>query len=591
MKSNGNAVVNKIYNPRNVKPPMPMDMDEADSVMERYIRQKYEKKSLVNGKPESPRGRNYASPRPLPTYNDREPSPPPAPPPKTKRFGFGLRSVSSTFHLHSSSHRMAPRQETSSYKKESPPRGSLTELSGDTMEEKVEALRDLGFMDEKRNATVLRGLNGNVDKAVEVLIRLGEGPKFSRSGTKSGNGPTSSPSTQSSSNPFDRLDEKERKKPTVGITINKPVPALPSGANTANSTPIKSTNPFDMPPQRAPTVPLDQSFQQMTLSNGPQQQQQLQQPQPLFPNHTGGFPSQLNNNYQASTQSLQTYAQNTPTAAMPHQQSNPFYQMQSGGYSQNSTPYATGAVQMQAPTQPHPTGTNPFFTTPHTSAQTISNQPTAQGYALGLNGVSPAPKIQSLQPMQTGFSAPSIANNTGSPFYTPSPQPQPQAQPQLQPQPQQQQPQQQQQQYQMPMQGSPFNPFGPMGGQTQPAMTMSPMAYPTQQQQQPPMQQQYMPQRMNKEGILSLYQFSQAPPTIHENQAQNHVQQQNVWPQSNQSQSLNTTPVPSIQPPRRSVTMPMLSGPSANGEYSSPSPQTAGTSRNPFTSSAGSGQY
>ncbi|KAI5298246.1 hypothetical protein KEM56_004213 [Ascosphaera pollenicola] len=209
MKNNGNTVVNHIYNPRNVKPPMPIDMDEADSVMERYIRQKYEKKSLVSGKSESPArrgGASYASPKPFIDRDwerEREPSPPPLPP-KTKKFGFGLRSVSSTFHLSSPSSRMAPRQETSSYQKESTPRGSLTELSGDTMEEKIESLRDLGFMDAKKNATVLKGLNGNVDKAVEVLIRLGEGPRFSRSAS-------ASKPAGGSSNPFDKLDEKEKK--------------------------------------------------------------------------------------------------------------------------------------------------------------------------------------------------------------------------------------------------------------------------------------------------------------------------------------------------------------------------------------------
>ncbi|KAI5304754.1 hypothetical protein KEM56_005996 [Ascosphaera pollenicola] len=322
-----------------------------------------------------------------------------------------------------------------------------------------------------------------------------------------------------------------------------------------------------MPPQRAPTFPLERSFQQMTLSNT---QQQPQQPQPLFPNNTGGFPSQFNNVYhqQASPQPMQTYGQTlqaTPTGAGAMGcQTNP-----SGLPSKRHN----SRRWRDAGTSVYPTTIDkhkPLFTTPPAPAQS-----TPQGYGLGLNGAVAATQPQPLHPMHTGYSAPSVANTTGSPFFTPSPQPQ-------------QQQQQQQQQQPMPMQSSPYNPFDAMSGQVQPAMTMSPVPYQIQQQQQPPMQQQqrpqqqYMPQRLNKEGILSLYQFSQAPPTIYENQAQNHTQQQQALPQNGQPQSSVGAPVPLMQPPRRSATMPMLGASSVNGEAQAPSIQTPA-----FTSSNG----
>ena len=41
MKRVGNAASNRKYNPQNKKPPVPVDADEADSAMERFIRSKY----------------------------------------------------------------------------------------------------------------------------------------------------------------------------------------------------------------------------------------------------------------------------------------------------------------------------------------------------------------------------------------------------------------------------------------------------------------------------------------------------------------------------------------------------------------------
>jgi hypothetical protein len=73
----------------------------------------------------------------------------------------------------------------------------------------------MGFPDEKRNSTVLKGLNGNLDRTVEALIRLGEqNPGKSRGSTPtppakpSSNGLSfdTAPAATASTNPFDALD-------------------------------------------------------------------------------------------------------------------------------------------------------------------------------------------------------------------------------------------------------------------------------------------------------------------------------------------------------------------------------------------------
>ena len=41
MKQQGNIESNKIYNPKNKRPDIPLDADEVDGAMERFIRKKY----------------------------------------------------------------------------------------------------------------------------------------------------------------------------------------------------------------------------------------------------------------------------------------------------------------------------------------------------------------------------------------------------------------------------------------------------------------------------------------------------------------------------------------------------------------------
>ncbi|KAF2690851.1 ArfGap-domain-containing protein [Lentithecium fluviatile CBS 122367] len=217
MKRIGNTESNKIYNPRNVKPQMPIDVDEVDSAMERFIRQKYEQRVFMNDSRPGTRSNTGSS-------SSVEDRPPPLPPKPTKRFGFGMQK-SATLPRNATPP-VSPGLGTFGEHDASPPRvnkasrvfGSNVTTSGDGLESKMATLREMGFPDDKRNATVLKGLNGNLDRTVEALIRLGE----QNSAMSRGNTPTpptkidmnglmlkksqTAPVLATSTNPFDALD-------------------------------------------------------------------------------------------------------------------------------------------------------------------------------------------------------------------------------------------------------------------------------------------------------------------------------------------------------------------------------------------------
>ncbi|KAH7132024.1 hypothetical protein B0J11DRAFT_420955, partial [Dendryphion nanum] len=220
MKRTGNIESNKFYNPRNIKPQIPIDVDEVDGALERFIRQKYEQRAFMNNSQPGTRHNTGST-------SSVEDKPPPLPPKPTKRFGFGLQKSST--HPQNTTPPISPGVSpglSGFGDNASPPRvnkasrvfGSNINTSGDGMESKLATLRDMGFPDEKRNSTVLKGMNGNLDRAVEALIRLGE----QNNGRSRGNTPTppakpvsdglsfDNPRTTSlataSMNPFEALD-------------------------------------------------------------------------------------------------------------------------------------------------------------------------------------------------------------------------------------------------------------------------------------------------------------------------------------------------------------------------------------------------
>lgn len=282
--------------------------------MERYIRQKYEQRVYMTSVRLGGHQNTGST-----SSDDR---PPPLPPKPTGRFGFGLRKAAT-----------APRDLTpplspgnGSFEHErSPPRvnkpsrifGSNVQTSGDGLDSKLATLRDMGFPDEKRNCTVLKGLNGNLDRTVEALIRLGEQnvvtPRGSTPTPPTKSAPTgltfertNTAPAATSTNPFDALDAQQRPQPALQTQ-----PLTPGDSSALPNVPSHSYNPFLQqatqvssqqqhqllqlqPPQPEQNATYQQNpwaqQQQPSLEQPMQGMQLLPQPQqPLFPNRTGGY--------------------------------------------------------------------------------------------------------------------------------------------------------------------------------------------------------------------------------------------------------------------------------------------------------------
>ncbi|EHK25512.1 uncharacterized protein TRIVIDRAFT_85301 [Trichoderma virens Gv29-8] len=488
MRKVGNTASNKIYNPENKTASVPIDVDEADSAMERFIRQKYV--NTVSGQ---------AGKLKKPQLD--EGTPPPLPPKNSK---FGFRSASSIFPLSSrakkeakaaAAQELANSNSSSNHanhaNKQSKVFGASVDYGQDDTDKKLARLRDMGFQDDHRNATILKGVNGNLERAVEALVRLGEGDRSpgpaptaertlrtSRSLTPVGSNAAGlnlglsvpqkdatpdRPTTASaaSTNPFDIFPPAQ------------PQTAHSTGTLQTNNPFINSTNPYGTPAQQASLV--TQAFQNMSLSPVAQ---------PLFPHHTGGVIS--------TPHQFSMYHQSQPAPSMPQQYQNLSFQ--------NSMTYPQPATQPIAPQQ---TGYNPFFTqapaqfqqqAPQQSLSLNTNQ--AAAYANNPFTRSPtrisSPSLTQIpeQSLPTMFQSPTPLQPhlTGTnPFLNNGvqyPQQVVQQQPQFYGQQQQLQQQQLQQQQ-------------------------------LQQQQLQQQQQFYQPQRQDKASILALYGQPQAArPTV-----------------------------------------------------------------------------
>ena len=369
MKKNGNTAVNKVYNPKNVKPGIPLDVDEVDSAMERFIRQKYQERSLVDGKPRPPSRNDDYTARSVPR-DSGEGSPPPLPPKKGKIFGFGLRAASSAYPPSNPERHHLPLSPTmnnafhiNKNAKSKVVTPSIKLEIDPVMEAKLQTLHDMGFPDQKRNSTVLKGLGGNLERTIESLVRLGEGSQpNSRSRTPvtspkvtpmNGDFPsevTTSQASMRSTNPFDQSSGPG----TVGLSFVQPQTQQQDAPQQRQA----SNNPFDLPTQQSSSIQaLDQSLQNLQLS------QQAQQP--LFPNSTGGYPSSQPQMPAARFQQSMTppvpsmppqymYGASVPSGAGNY---NPFIQTQQQQPSQftGNNPYATSTTSSPA------SSTNPFF--------------------------------------------------------------------------------------------------------------------------------------------------------------------------------------------------------------------------------------
>lgn len=421
MKRNGNLLANRAYNPQNAKPPIPLDVDEVDSAMERFIRQKYEQRSFSGGTGRPTVRQNTGSTR------SSEEQPPPLPPKPGKRFGFGLRAASSTFPLSRTARESPPESPDGRTGFGGPPSpirvnkqsrifGASIGGTGATFESKLATLKDMGFPDEKRNSTVLKGLSGNLERAVETLVRLGEGnvpssrartalpPGNTSNNSWAADRPPTVASPVKSSNPFDQLTAHP---PMQNQPTAQPAPQheQSNGGYFSNPQGQSNTfNPFDAPIQiPSSSQTLEQTFQRSQVS------------QPLFPNATGGYPSQQQQLQQARYQQSMT----PPVPQLPQQYTFSSYTQQQQPPLENYNPFFQTTQQPSsnpyASSQQLPASTNPYAVQPYNNTFFIQNQPLqpqqqqlpqfsgfAQQYP---NHVTPQYSYQQAQPLipqQTG---------------------------------------------------------------------------------------------------------------------------------------------------------------------------------------------
>ncbi|KAF2669732.1 ArfGap-domain-containing protein [Microthyrium microscopicum] len=554
MKKTGNTNSNRVFNPRNVKPSIPIDIDEVDGVMERYIRQKYESKTLSSES--QPTSRQHTG-----STGSSEDHAAPLPPKPSKRFTFGLRSTSSSFPLGRSersppdspangkiSFGSAYKRPSAPDKKNKPSKIFGTDIGGsrqDNYELKLIALREMGFPDDKRNLTILKGESGNVDRAVATLIRLGEGSRMSSG--RSSPAPETPPKDEftpvsagatRSLNPFDKLDLQDKALPPPPIEEHNQRPHTGLASPTAY-------NPFV---QSTPS--LEQNFQGLTVSH----------PSHLFPNATGGY-----NNTQSPVTTnpfLQTYT--PPPTQQPSTMMGQFnapapFAPQQPQYFAQPQQYQQAPQQFQQPPQPS-TSPNPFLSASPSNQFPSSNPFESQQNQYSATNNAYYPDMNNQQHMyQTQLQNQMIQHNNSFP------QPM------------------QQTLYQQQSASSPFGQQSLQMGQTNPflmnapqvhaqfttsSMVSSPVTQSPAQQQGNPFDGQYQqyqnhaqtipaPNRFDKASILALYNM----------------------PNSNSNQNNLAAPPNEQQQPggaRRSVTMPL---PNTAQPAMSPAPT------NPFAAS------
>jgi len=607
MKSHGNVIVNKTFNPKNVRPDIPLDADEVDSAMERFIRKKYQERSLSDGKPRLPSRSDDTG---FGAATDDSP-PPPLPPKKGKLFGFGLRASSSAYPSSKAERKKLPIEPTfegafgmASTDYEGPQDDSHSQkaiafhsaLDEEDMREKLRVLREMGFVDEQQNIYVLKRLNNRLELAVEYLIKHGKKKpaatnvapvEHTRKASTTFPEVASKPAaqaTQAENNPFERRAVSDQFGLSFDSSQQQPHAQAPTFGVSGEGAARSSNNPFDAQPAQAPTVAtLEQSFQGLQIAR------------PLFPNSTGGYPTQSQPQFdprlhQSMTPPVPLIPQQYGFVASPpamNVASNPFFQAPQGSQSPSSNPYAS-AMQTSSTF----TSSNPFFAQMGTPAN--NQQPLPPSTLQNPFGIPPS----ELQTQQLPFqqenslqSPQSIFDQNQQAFYTNTNDqqnpnqllPNQQLQLQVQPQPL--------------LQSGHSNPFGNFQttyAQSEPQQVMQ-FQQPQQSQYQLQPLQLSQPQfnyqsqaqqpiytqqtgRIDKNSILALYNYPQLAP------------QKPSLPSIGETTDVSsgiTSPAPSndlfagagTTSAKRSVTMPVTSTTSS----------TLTGSRNPFLRSGGNG--
>ena len=535
MRNTGNNNANLEWNPKNTRPPVPLDADEVDSSMERFIRLKYEQKAYTTGgsstrAPLSPMPttssgansvRSYPSPMPPASTGgtaSSDDNPPPPPPKPGRRFGFGLRSASSVFPLGKSGNdKKGANVPPLTMDKERRFFGAaigITE-SDKGLEWKLLQLKEMGFSDESQNSSVLKGHNGDLEQTIASLIRLGESSS-TRSVRKPGF--SSTPSRQNTPS----LPEKPI---TFGASVTASRPTQQSQQQTQQSTPstARSNNPFDnnVPVASPAQSAFESAFANMSVSQPSTQQQSL------FPNATGGYQGSQAQVAQPLIQ--QSMTPPVPQLQQPNMFNNPYAQAQ-----QSYNPI----MSPQQPMSPPHSASNPYSSSQQgmTSPNPFVNQPNIEN-----NVFSPSPSYfqQQQQPQQQWLQTLQSAQLPPEPQWVQSPQ-YAQHQPSLQ---------------------SPTQLFG---GQTLSPTFQSPQF--TQQDSigqfspsNPYQQQNYLLMaqptgRIDNSTIMNLYNYPHLAPTPVSTDINSN---QNSTGPSPQLQAAMVPPTGKT--PQRSVTMPVLS--------------------------------
>ncbi|KAK3067545.1 Protein gts1, partial [Teratosphaeriaceae sp. CCFEE 6253] len=615
MKKIGNVEGNRRWNPKAARPGLPVDADEVDGAVERFIRLKYEQRAFAAGG-------GGAGPAPPALRRDTTGStgtgswseePPPLPPKPGKRFaGFSLRSASSVLprghRKEDRARNFTPPLSPAFSGSDSPPpqikeRNKPSQMFGmkitgvgNNFDAKLATLRDMGFSDNRRNSDVLKRENGSLDRAIESLVRLGEGGGKSAVGEEAfDRALTPAPTNQRSLTPVSMASGG-----VSGISIDKTRPSEKKAASNPweirESTPQRAaTQPLPDPPRSQSVQPagshwnpflsqsqgqpqqqgLVEGMQTLQVSQtGPgassqaygQQQSQYQAPNPWNTPSFAQHPQQqiaLGAGYgglqyqQPQVQPSLADQQQPPAPAQQQQSVNPFLKRATSQTFAQSNPWGQSAPQqqMQQPSNPwsQQQGTAPALTVGDPWGQTTQQQ--APHIQQGSNPFGMPYAQQSVfRQAPTQSPAPTFGQTE---FFTQQAQPQPQQvqhmqhqQPQVpNPYAQQQQqftqPQQLGIQIQQPQQYQPQLPVQPQPPQEQPWMyrEANPISQPQQQQ------------RVDKSSILGLY--SMAPPQQQQRALQpvmedgGQAQIQHPSQQSQQSQQ------PTYQPQQRSVTMPL----------------------------------
>lgn len=392
-----------MFNPQNTKPQMPLDVDEVDVVLERFIRQKYDRQ-LFSSSNARPAARNNTG-----STRSSEDQPPPLPPKPGKRFGFGLRSASSTLPFSRNSPASPPQSPRSPnlsdefgappfrVNKQSRVFGASVGGGEDNVDAKLAQLRDIGFTDDRRNASILKGLGGNLERTIESLARLGEGSApISRSKTpvEKKNVAVSQPlpliaqnarvvndlSFAANSNGFVSQTNTGSTGPQSSQSAASAIAPQNQARSFSHSNPYQGqpqpySNPFGISYQQSVDAPLQRAFGTIQISQQPTTLQQ-----PLFPNATGWYPSQPP---QFQDPRLQTMTPPVPQVPQQYSQANPFAQitqMPNGNYSPF---YQTSQQSPSAATATYSSNTQPQSTQPYNPYQQSSiPQPISNGYSV-----------------------------------------------------------------------------------------------------------------------------------------------------------------------------------------------------------------